>query len=96
MRFPSYLKDRRPSLLSLMLSAPSCLKVALATTSNIVLNALTWGSYVWLEGRVGRGVFRNWARRFRYTPMKFVHDMHTYRVRMIREGILVVDLTRFK
>lgn len=43
-------------------------KVALATTLNIVLYALTLGRYVWLEGRVQRGVFMNWARRFRYTP----------------------------
>jgi hypothetical protein len=30
----------------------SYLKVALATTLNIILNALTLGRYVWLEGRV--------------------------------------------
>lgn len=51
---------------------PSYSKVALATTLNIILNAATWGRYVWLEGRVRRGVFMNWARRFRYTPKKFV------------------------
>jgi hypothetical protein len=48
-----------------------CLKVALATTYNIILNALTLGRYVWLEGRVRQGVFKNWARRFRYRPAKF-------------------------
>jgi hypothetical protein len=47
---------------------PSYLKVALATTCNIVLYALTLGRYVWLEGRVRGGIFRNWARRFRYRP----------------------------
>ena len=47
-------------------------KVALATTLNIILNAVTFGRYVWLEGRVSIGVFRNWARRFRYKPKKFV------------------------
>jgi FAD/FMN-containing dehydrogenase len=46
-------------------------RVALATTWNIVLNAVTLGRYVWLEGRVSRGVFMNWARRFRYAPGKF-------------------------
>ena len=47
-------------------------KVALFTTSNILLNALTLGGYVWLEGRVNGGTFRNWARRFRYAPARFV------------------------
>ena len=47
-------------------------KVALATTYNIILNALTLGRYVWLEGRVRRGVFKNWAKRFRFRPAKFI------------------------
>ena len=47
-------------------------RVALATTLNIVLNAATVGRYVWLEGGVRRGVFANWAKRFRYAPKKFV------------------------
>ncbi len=50
----------------------SYLKAALATTLNIILNAVTLGRYVWLEGRVHRGFFMNWAMRFRYTPKKFV------------------------
>jgi hypothetical protein len=45
--------------------------VAFATTLNILLNALTFGNYLWLEGRVVNGVFRNWCRRFRYKPQKF-------------------------
>jgi FAD/FMN-containing dehydrogenase len=49
----------------------SCLRVALLTTTNIVLNGLTLGRYVWLEGRVRGGVFTNWARRFRYRPQRF-------------------------
>ena len=49
----------------------SYLRVALFTTLNIVLNAATFGRYVWLEGRVSGGVFTNWARRFRYRPEKF-------------------------
>jgi FAD/FMN-containing dehydrogenase len=48
------------------------LKVAFATTYNIIINAVTLGRYVWLEGRVRRGVFRNWARRFRYRTKRFV------------------------
>jgi len=51
---------------------PSYLKVALLTTLNIVLNAVTLGRFVWLEGRVRGGVFMNWARRFRYRPREFV------------------------
>jgi FAD/FMN-containing dehydrogenase len=46
-------------------------KVALFTTLNTVLNGATLGRYVWLEGRVERGVFTNWARRFRYVPKRF-------------------------
>ena len=50
----------------------SYFRVALATTFNIILNALTLGRYVWLEGRVRNGVFKNWAGRFRYKPKNFV------------------------
>ncbi len=50
----------------------SYLKVALATTLNIVLYAATLGRYVWLEGRVRRGVFKNWAGHFRYRPQRFI------------------------
>ena len=45
---------------------------AFATTLNIILNALTYGRFTWLEGRVRGGVFRNWLRRFRYRPQNFV------------------------
>lgn len=45
--------------------------VALATTLNIILYALTLGRYLWLEGRVRGGVFRNWGRRYRYRPKNF-------------------------
>jgi hypothetical protein len=48
------------------------LRVALFTTVNIIVNGATLGCYVWLEGRVKRGIFTNWARRFRYGPGKFV------------------------
>jgi FAD/FMN-containing dehydrogenase len=50
----------------------SYLRAGSATTVNVILNAATLGRYVWLEGRVSRGVFMNWARRFRYTPEEFV------------------------
>ena len=46
--------------------------VALATTLNIVLNALTFGNYLWLEGRVRNGRFKNWGRRYGYQPPRFV------------------------
>jgi hypothetical protein len=45
---------------------------ALATTLNIILNALTLKKYLWLEGRVRGGRFRNWARQFGYRPANFV------------------------
>ena len=41
------------------------------TSLNILLYALTLGHFLWLEGRVRHGVFRNWLRRFRYRPQKF-------------------------
>jgi FAD/FMN-containing dehydrogenase len=44
----------------------------LTTTLNILLNGLTLGRYLWLEGRVTHGRFRNWARRFGYQPLNFV------------------------
>lgn len=50
----------------------SYFRVALATTYNIILNALTLGRYVWLEGRVRNGFFQNWAKRFRYRPANFI------------------------
>ena len=50
----------------------SYFRVAFATTINIILNALTLGRYVWLEGRVRNGGFSNWAGRFRYSPKSFV------------------------
>ena len=46
--------------------------VGLATTLNIIIYALTFGNYLWLEGRVRGGVFNNWGRRFRYRPRRFV------------------------
>jgi FAD/FMN-containing dehydrogenase len=51
---------------------PSYLRVALVTTLNIVLNAVTFGEFVLLEGRVRGGVFRNWAGRFRYRPQRII------------------------
>jgi FAD/FMN-containing dehydrogenase len=81
MKSPSYLKIVWALVLSIVLCVvtirryvwlPSYLKVASATTLNIALNAVTLGRYVWLEGRVCGGVFRNWARRFRYRPQRIV------------------------
>ena len=45
--------------------------VAFATTFNIILYALTFGRFLFLEGRVRGGVFRNWGRRFRHRPARF-------------------------
>jgi FAD/FMN-containing dehydrogenase len=49
----------------------SYLRVGSNTTLNIILYAATLGKYLWLEGRVRRGVFRNWAGRFRYAPLMY-------------------------
>jgi len=43
-----------------------------ATTLNIIGNALTFGHYLWLEGRVRGGRFRNWARQFGFSPANFI------------------------
>ncbi len=48
------------------------LKQAVETTFNILLYLATMGRVLWLEGRVSRGVFRNWARQYRYRPLAFV------------------------
>ena len=44
---------------------------AFDTTLNIIVNAATFGHYLWLEGRVRNGRFRNWARQFVYRPANF-------------------------
>jgi|Tabmets5t2r1_1033131.scaffolds.fasta_scaffold00724_8 hypothetical protein len=46
-------------------------RVGLATTFNILAYGVTLGHYVWLEGRVHKGVFLNWGRRYRYEPEQF-------------------------
>ena len=46
-------------------------RVAWLTTWNILLNGLSGGRFVWLEGRVRNGRFHNWAYRFRYQPPQF-------------------------
>ncbi len=50
----------------------SYLYCALATTWNIILNALTLGKFLWLEGRVRGGRFKNWAHQFGYRPRHFI------------------------
>jgi FAD/FMN-containing dehydrogenase len=45
--------------------------VAFATTLNIILYALTFGRFLFLEGRVRGGVFRNWCRRFGHRPARY-------------------------
>jgi hypothetical protein len=50
----------------------SYLSNGFATTFNILVNAVTFGQVLWLEGRVVGGRFRNWARNFRYKPKNFV------------------------
>ncbi|MDQ3180031.1 MAG: FAD-binding protein [Acidobacteriota bacterium] len=45
---------------------------AFVTTLNIIVNVLSFGRYLWLEGRVRGGRFRNWIRQFDYRPTNFV------------------------
>lgn len=49
----------------------SYLYCVFATKLNIIVNALTFGKKLWLEGRVRGGYFRNWARQFGYRPADF-------------------------
>ena len=46
--------------------------VGFLTSWNVILYALSGGRYIWLEGRVAGGEFRNWLRRFRYRPQRVV------------------------
>lgn len=46
----------------------SYLRCALFTTINIILYAISFGHYTWLEGRIQRNKFSNWAKRFKYRP----------------------------
>jgi FAD/FMN-containing dehydrogenase len=74
MEFLSFLRTASTTtLLSILLSVPSYLRVGLVTTWNIVLYAVSLRRCIWLEGRVGNdGVFMNWIRHFRYAPANFV------------------------
>lgn len=49
----------------------SYLRCAFLSTLNIILYGLTWGHYLYLEGRVSGGFFRNWAKRYYYKPLNF-------------------------
>ena len=53
----------------------SWLYCGLVTTLNIFLNAVTGYRFIWLEGRVKGGGFRNWARRFQHTPTQFAQPV---------------------
>ncbi len=49
----------------------SYLYCGLTTTLNIILNGMTFNHFLWLEGRVRWGRFKNWARNFRYKPVVY-------------------------
>lgn len=49
----------------------SYFRCALFTTFNILAYAFTFGRFIWLEGRVAGGRFRNWIRRYFYTPVNY-------------------------
>ena len=46
-------------------------KVVGATTINIVGYLASGQRFLWLEGRVHRGAFRNWIRGYRYAPGEY-------------------------
>jgi hypothetical protein len=70
-----------------MIKARSYLYCALATTLNIVINAVTFGKFLWLEGRVRGGRFRNWARQFQYRPTNFYEpETEEEIVRLVRDA----------
>jgi FAD/FMN-containing dehydrogenase len=48
----------------------SYLYCALTTSLNIALHVLSGSRFIWLEGRVSRGRFSNWLRRFRHRPRR--------------------------
>jgi FAD/FMN-containing dehydrogenase len=52
--------------------AASYLKVVATTSINIAGYAATSGRFLWLEGRVRNGIFRNWIRGYRYAPSEVV------------------------
>jgi hypothetical protein len=43
----------------------------LTTTLNLLLYLLSFGRYLWLEGRVSNGFFSNWVKQYRYRPARF-------------------------
>lgn len=49
----------------------SYVKVVGATTLNIVGYLASGQRFLWLEGRVRRGVFRNWIHGYRYAPGEY-------------------------
>ncbi len=70
-----------------MVKSRSYLYCALATTLNIILNALTFKNFLWLEGRVRGGKFRNWARQFGYRPANFIEpETEEEIVNLVRNG----------
>jgi FAD/FMN-containing dehydrogenase len=68
----------------------SYLRVGSDTTLNIILYAATLGKYLWLEGRGRRGVFQNWAGRFRYAPIMYAEPSKEEEiVRAVRDAAKV-------
>lgn len=61
--------------------------VGALTTWNVILYTVTGGRYIWLEGRVTNGVFRNWLRRFRYRPQRLARPSTEQEIiELVRSG----------
>ena len=69
------------------------LRAAFVTTFNIVINALTLGRHLLLEGRVRRGVFKNWALGFRYRPSHFMQPVTEEEIVNLVQGSETVRVT---
>ena len=54
--------------------------VGFTTTLNIILNALTLGHYLWLEGRVHRNKVRNWSKRLVCKPAKITKPTEEHQI----------------
>lgn len=67
--------------------------VTFATTLNIILYALTFGRFIWLEGRVKAGSYRNWCRRFRYRPANYVQPTTEQEIISLVKGAGGIRLT---
>ena len=62
-------------------------RCAFHSTLNIILYAITFGHYIWLEGRISGGKFSNWAKRYQYRPANIAYPAtETEIVALVKEA----------